>query len=265
MALIIGGTDDFPGKNNLLLGSATEDDIIFGDPYTFGNAEGFPDNGQVLSSGTAGNDLIFGLGGADLVVGTPGRSKAPGAAATTSSSAGTETTNSSSATRTIRFPAVRKAATIASTVASAMTASTVIWAASCPATPGAELRAGRRRLAHDLRPHGGRGAYGGSAARPPTSRRHRRQARRQPRHRADLVAARLRQDRHPQPSRAGASDARAPAADHASFRKLAGSGLPQLAAIVPARFGQRAGRDRGHFRPPGRRSFQLEGRQPALP
>ncbi len=39
MAELIGGIAPFPGKNNLIFGTA-DSDIIFGDPYTEGNFEG---------------------------------------------------------------------------------------------------------------------------------------------------------------------------------------------------------------------------------
>jgi Ca2+-binding RTX toxin-like protein len=54
MAVIIGGTDEFPGRNNRLIGTR-EPDLVFGDPYTFETGP--------LSSGTAGNDVIKGLAG----------------------------------------------------------------------------------------------------------------------------------------------------------------------------------------------------------
>ena len=69
-----------------------------------------------------------------------------------------------------------------------------------------------RVLARTLRPDPGRGTYRDGAARPRLAGRDGRQARRQPRHGPHPAAARLRQDRHPQPGGARAADAGAPAA-----------------------------------------------------
>ncbi len=55
MAIIIGGTDDFPGKNNKLTGTVNPD-VIFGDRFTKGNFLGVPEIGGDLSSGTSGPD-----------------------------------------------------------------------------------------------------------------------------------------------------------------------------------------------------------------
>ena len=54
MAVIIGGTPEFPGKNNKLTGTL-DPDIIFGDRFTTGAADFFfdpdiPDIGGILSS-----------------------------------------------------------------------------------------------------------------------------------------------------------------------------------------------------------------------
>jgi Ca2+-binding RTX toxin-like protein len=80
MAVIIGGTEDFPGKNNCL-GGTGGDDFVFGDPYTTGaytfvdSEEGDfeidiePQIGGALSSGRGGNDRIDGRGGLDQIYG----------------------------------------------------------------------------------------------------------------------------------------------------------------------------------------------------
>ncbi|HEX2527166.1 MAG TPA: calcium-binding protein [Geminicoccus sp.] len=76
MAVIIGGTEEFPGKNNRLVGTEDED-FIFGDPYTTGagffdeesNPIDIPQIGGALSSGRGGNDWIEGRGGFDEIYG----------------------------------------------------------------------------------------------------------------------------------------------------------------------------------------------------
>lgn len=64
MAIIIGGTAEFPGRNNHLIGSSTSD-IIFGDPFTTGINPffGVPQIGGSLVAGSGGNDRIEGRGG----------------------------------------------------------------------------------------------------------------------------------------------------------------------------------------------------------
>ena len=71
MANLIGGTDAFPGKNNILTG--TDDrDFIFGDPFTTGAP--VPQQLGVLDTGKGGNDTLRGrdslFGDAWVITGT---------------------------------------------------------------------------------------------------------------------------------------------------------------------------------------------------
>ena len=59
--------------NDHIIGLLGEDNIIFGDPYTEGNFEGFPSNGQVLDAGRGGNDDLEGRGdGVNVIIGDAG-------------------------------------------------------------------------------------------------------------------------------------------------------------------------------------------------
>jgi hypothetical protein len=81
MAVIIGGTENFSGKNNRLT-DTKDNDVVFGDPYTtgaeayydvFGNLIDIPQIGRALSSGRGGNDRMTAVAASTRSMAMPGR------------------------------------------------------------------------------------------------------------------------------------------------------------------------------------------------
>src|SRR5690348_8659158 len=71
MAVLVGGTEAFPGDDNTLVGTEAPD-VIFGDAHTAGATPFFPDVppiGGALVSGLGGDDRLEGLGEVDFLFG----------------------------------------------------------------------------------------------------------------------------------------------------------------------------------------------------